>query len=108
MAAVATGWSCCFRTGTKGPGRNIPTPISTASWRLCAADNMQVCQPSTPAQVFHMLRRQIHRNFRKPLVMMMPKALLRYEPSFSSVEQFTEGSVVAGDGRSRRARPARK
>ena len=56
---------------------------------LCAADNMQVCQPSTPAQVFHMLRRQIHRKFRKPLVMMMPKALLRYEPSFSSVEDFT-------------------
>ena len=57
---------------------------------LCANENMQVCQPSTPAQVFHLLRRQIHRNFRKPLVMMMPKALLRYEPSFSRLEQFTD------------------
>lgn len=61
---------------------------------LSAAENMQVCQPSTPAQVFHLLRRQIHRNFRKPLVMMMPKALLRYEPSFSRVEDFTEGSLA--------------
>ena len=61
---------------------------------LCAAENMQVCQPSTPAQVFHLLRRQIHRNFRKPLIMMMPKALLRYEPSFSRVEDFTQGSVA--------------
>ena len=60
---------------------------------LCAVDNMQVCQPSTPAQVFHFLRRQIHRNFRKPLVLMMPKAMLRFEPSFSRVEDFTQGSV---------------
>src|SRR5665213_172701 len=56
---------------------------------LCAADNMQVCQPSTPAQYFHLLRRQMHRNFRKPLINMMPKALLRFAPSFSKVEDFT-------------------
>jgi 2-oxoglutarate dehydrogenase E1 component len=61
---------------------------------LCAADNMQVCQPSTPAQVFHLLRRQIHRNFRKPLVSMMPKWLLRYPPSFSRVEEFVSGTFM--------------
>lgn len=60
---------------------------------LCADENMQVCQPSTPAQVFHFLRRQVRRNFRKPLVMMMPKALLRFEPSFSRAEDFTQGSA---------------
>ncbi|MDB5171570.1 MAG: 2-oxoglutarate dehydrogenase, component [Phycisphaerales bacterium] len=59
---------------------------------LCAADNMQVCQPSTPAQYFHLLRRQIRRTFRKPLILMMPKHLLRFAPSFSKVEEFTDNS----------------
>jgi 2-oxoglutarate dehydrogenase E1 component len=51
---------------------------------------MQVCSPTTPAQYFHLLRRQIHRKFRKPLVLFMPKALLRYEPSFSNIEQLSD------------------
>src|SRR5213075_3188909 len=59
---------------------------------LCAENNMQVIIPSTPAQYFHALRRQIHRKFRKPLVMMTPKALLRYEPSFSNIADFTDAS----------------
>ena len=53
----------------------------------------------TPAQYFHVLRRQIHRKFRKPLVLMMPKALLRYEPASSRIEEFTDGAVPARDRR---------
>jgi 2-oxoglutarate dehydrogenase E1 component len=61
--------------------------------QMCAEDNIQVCVPTTPANYFHMLRRQIHRRFRKPLVLMMPKSLLRYEPSSSRIEELTEGAA---------------
>ncbi len=60
---------------------------------LCAEENMQVAIPSTPAQYFHLLRRQVTRKFRKPLICMMPKALLRYEPSASKIEDFTDGQL---------------
>ncbi|HMB95494.1 MAG TPA: 2-oxoglutarate dehydrogenase E1 component, partial [Tepidisphaeraceae bacterium] len=56
---------------------------------LCAEDNMQVAQPTTSAQYFHLLRRQIHRKFRKPLVNLTPKSLLRFEPSSSRIEDMT-------------------
>jgi 2-oxoglutarate dehydrogenase E1 component len=56
---------------------------------LCAEDNMQVAVPTTSAQYFHLLRRQIHRKFRKPLINMMPKGLLRFEPSSSRIEDLT-------------------
>lgn len=59
---------------------------------LCAEDNMQVCVPSRPAQVFHVLRRQMKRPFRKPLILMMPKSPLRYTPSFSSLSEFTDAN----------------
>ncbi|MGH6636760.1 MAG: 2-oxoglutarate dehydrogenase E1 component [Gammaproteobacteria bacterium] len=55
--------------------------------QLCAEDNMQVCIPSTPAQMFHLLRRQVLRPYRKPLVVMTPKSLLRHKLSTSSLEQ---------------------
>jgi 2-oxoglutarate dehydrogenase E1 component len=60
---------------------------------LCADNNIQVATPTTPAQYFHLLRRQIHRKFRKPLVLFTPKALLRYEPSFSTLEELTSGGL---------------
>ncbi|MGH6829189.1 MAG: 2-oxoglutarate dehydrogenase E1 component, partial [Rhizomicrobium sp.] len=47
--------------------------------QLCGQDNLQVCVPTTPANYFHMLRRQMHRPFRKPLVVMTPKSLLRHK-----------------------------
>ncbi|HEY1628566.1 MAG TPA: hypothetical protein VGF52_01835, partial [Tepidisphaeraceae bacterium] len=56
---------------------------------LCAEDNMQVVQATTAAQYFHLLRRQIHRKFRKPLINMTPKSLLRFEPSSSRLEDLT-------------------
>ena len=52
---------------------------------------MQVCVPSTPAQMFHMLRRQHVRNFRKPLVVMTPKSLLRHKMSVSSITELSTG-----------------
>src|SRR5207247_3819755 len=59
--------------------------------QLAAENNLQVCNPTHPAQYFHLLRRQMRRNFRKPLVVLTPKSLLRYEPSFSPLADFTSG-----------------
>lgn len=58
--------------------------------QLCAQENMQVCIPSTPSQMFHLLRRQMRRFYRKPLIIMSPKSLLRRKVTFSSVEDLTE------------------
>jgi 2-oxoglutarate dehydrogenase E1 component len=60
--------------------------------QLCAEDNMQVCNLSTPAQYFHALRRQMHRKFRKPLVVMSPKSLLRHKAAVSALRDLTEGT----------------
>ena len=62
--------------------------------QLCAEMNMQVCVPSTPAQMFHMLRRQMLRSIRKPLIVMTPKSLLRHEMSVSSLEDLTRNSFA--------------
>lgn len=52
--------------------------------QLCAEQNIQVCVPTTPAQVYHMLRRQVIRPLRKPLVVMTPKSLLRHKLAIST------------------------
>ena len=57
--------------------------------QLCARENMQVCQPSTPAQMFHLLRRQVIRPYRKPLIVMSPKSLLRHKLSTSTLDKVT-------------------
>ncbi len=57
---------------------------------LCAENNMQVIIPSTPAQYFHALRRQMIRKFRKPLISMMPKSMLRDPTKSSNIEEFTD------------------
>ncbi len=59
--------------------------------QLCAEDNMQVCYPTTPAQMFHMLRRQMLRPYRKPLIVMSPKSLLRHKLSVSPLSDITDG-----------------
>jgi 2-oxoglutarate dehydrogenase E1 component len=58
--------------------------------QLCAEENMQVCIPSTPAQMFHLLRRQMLRPYRRPLVVMTPKSLLRHKLSVSPLSDVTE------------------
>jgi 2-oxoglutarate dehydrogenase E1 component len=66
---------------------------------LAAEDSMQVAQPTTPAQIFHLLRRQVHRKIRKPLIVMSPKSLLRLPAAVSTLEELSEGSFkrVLGD-----------
>ncbi len=59
--------------------------------QLCAQNNMQVCVPSTPAQVFHMLRRQVIRPYRSPLIVMSPKSLLRHKLAVSNLDEITNG-----------------
>jgi 2-oxoglutarate dehydrogenase E1 component len=59
--------------------------------QLCAEMNMEVCQPTTPAQVFHMLRRQAVRKQRKPLIVFSPKSLLRHKDATSSMDELTKG-----------------
>jgi len=59
--------------------------------QLCADDNLLVCNPSTPAQYFHLLRRQVRARFRKPLVTMTPKSLLRLPEAVSTLKALTEG-----------------
>ena len=57
--------------------------------QLCAENNMQVCYPSTPAQYFHVLRRQVRSPYRRPLIVMTPKSLLRNKQCVSALDQFT-------------------
>ena len=60
--------------------------------QLCAADNIQVCNPTTPAQYFHLLRRQVKAKFRKPLVILTPKSLLRLPAAVSTMDELAQGS----------------
>jgi 2-oxoglutarate dehydrogenase E1 component len=60
--------------------------------QLCAEDNMQVVYPTTPAQMFHLIRRQIVRAYRKPLIVMSPKALLRHKLSASPLADIENGA----------------
>jgi 2-oxoglutarate dehydrogenase E1 component len=59
--------------------------------QLCAGENIQVCNPSTPAQYFHLLRRQMKAPFRKPLIVMTPKSLLRHSLAVSTLDDFCDG-----------------
>jgi 2-oxoglutarate dehydrogenase E1 component len=58
---------------------------------LCAEDNLQVCYPSTPAQIYHLLRRQMRQPFRRPLIVMTPKSLLRHKAAVSEIDELVEG-----------------
>jgi 2-oxoglutarate dehydrogenase E1 component len=80
--------------GYEGQGPEHSSARLERFLQLCAENNMQVCVPSTPAQMFHMLRRQMLRGFRKPLVVMTPKSLLRHELSVSALEELTHGSFA--------------
>ena len=75
--------------GYEGQGPEHSNAYMERFLSLCAENNIQVAVPSTPAQYFHLLRRQIKRKFRKPLVLFMPKSLLRSELSSSALEEIT-------------------
>ncbi|QVL31983.1 2-oxoglutarate dehydrogenase E1 component [Telmatocola sphagniphila] len=75
--------------GYEGQGPEHSSARLERFLQSCADDNIQVCNLSTPAQYFHVLRRQMKRTFRKPLVIMTPKSLLRHKDAVSPVAEFT-------------------
>ena len=77
--------------GYEGQGPEHSSARLERFLQLCAENNMQVCVPSTPAQMFHMLRRQMLRDYRKPLIVMTPKSLLRHKLSVSPLSELSQG-----------------
>src|SRR5688500_19904336 len=78
--------------GYEGQGPEHSSARLERYLQLCAEHNIQVCVPSTAAQVFHLLRRQMLRPFRKPLVVMTPKSLLRKKEAASAIDELANGS----------------
>jgi 2-oxoglutarate dehydrogenase E1 component len=76
--------------GYEGQGPEHSSARLERYLQLCAQGNMQVINPTTPANFFHALRRQLHRDFRKPLVVMSPKSLLRHPLCVSTADEFTK------------------
>jgi 2-oxoglutarate dehydrogenase E1 component len=77
--------------GYEGQGPEHSSARLERYLQMCAEYNIQVCVPSTPAQMFHVLRRQMIRPLRKPLILMSPKSLLRHKESTSSLEDLADG-----------------
>src|SRR5204862_6908865 len=77
--------------GYEGQGPEHSSARLERYLQMCAEDNIQVCYPSTPAQYFHVLRRQMKRTFRKPLVLMTPTSMLRLKAAASPLEEFIKG-----------------
>jgi len=78
--------------GYEGQGPEHSSARLERFLQMCGQDNWIVANCSTPANYFHILRRQLHRSFRKPLVLMTPKSLLRHKMAISKAEEFTTGS----------------
>jgi 2-oxoglutarate dehydrogenase E1 component len=80
--------------GYEGQGPEHSSARLERFLQLCAGNNQQVCVPSTPAQMFHMLRRQMKRSLRLPLIVMTPKSLLRHPLSVSTLDDLTKGRFM--------------
>ncbi|TCL08530.1 2-oxoglutarate dehydrogenase E1 component [Shimia isoporae] len=87
-----SGLTVLLPHGFEGQGPEHSSARLERFLQMCGGDNWIVANCTTPANYFHILRRQLHRTFRKPLILMTPKSLLRHKLAISDVEDFTEGS----------------
>ncbi|WP_024879051.1 MULTISPECIES: 2-oxoglutarate dehydrogenase E1 component [unclassified Methylosinus] len=88
-----SGLVCLLPHGYEGQGPEHSSARLERYLQLCAEDNLQVANCSTPANYFHILRRQLHRDIRKPLVLMTPKSLLRHKRCVSRLDEMGEGTM---------------
>ncbi|MCB2009208.1 MAG: 2-oxoglutarate dehydrogenase E1 component, partial [Geminicoccaceae bacterium] len=86
------GLVCQLPHGFEGQGPEHSSARLERFLQLFAEDNIQVCYPTTPANLFHMLRRQLHRSYRKPLIVMTPKSLLRHKRCVSRLDEMAPGT----------------
>ena len=93
--------------GYEGQGPEHSSARLERFMQLCAEYNIQVCVPSNAAQIFHLLRRQMLRPFRKPLIVMTPKSLLRHKDAASPLKDFAEGTFQTVIGEVENVDPAK-
>jgi 2-oxoglutarate dehydrogenase E1 component len=97
ITSAGTKWGLCcglvmlLPHGLEGQGAEHSSARLERFLQLCAEHNIQVCTPTTPAQMYHLLRRQMVRDYRKPLIVMTPKSLLRHRLAVSSLDDMVSG-----------------